>query len=55
MVLVHHDAVVVLATSVTAARRMLAVLANAAMAGTDVTTLLAVLVELRGSKNAGED
>jgi hypothetical protein len=43
MVLIHHDAVVMLATSVTAASRVLPVLANAAVAGTDVSALLAVL------------
>jgi hypothetical protein len=45
MVLIHHNAVVVLATSVTAARRVAAVLANAAMAGRNVSALLAVLVK----------
>lgn len=45
MVLVKQDAVVVLATSITATTRVLAVLANATVAGTDVTTLLAVLPE----------
>lgn len=45
VVLVHHDAVVVLATGVTATGRMLAVLANAAMAGADVTAVLAVVSE----------
>ena len=45
MVLVKQDAVVVLATSITATARVLAVLANAAVAGTDVTALLAVLPE----------
>lgn len=43
MVLVKEDAVMVLATSITATTRVLAVLANATMAGTDVTTLFAVL------------
>ena len=43
--LVHHDPVVVLATSVTATAGMLAVLAHATMAGADVTTLFAVLLE----------
>ena len=45
MVLVHHDAVVVLATCITAATGVLAVLANTAMASTDVATLLAVLAQ----------
>ena len=45
MVLVHHDAVVVLATGVTAAARVLAVLADAAVARGDVAALLAVLAE----------
>ena len=45
MVLVHHDAVVVLATGVTAAAGMLAVLADTAMAGADVAALLAVLAK----------
>lgn len=45
VVVVKHDAVVVLSTGVTASTRMLAVLANAAMAGTDVPALLAVLPE----------
>ena len=43
--LVHHDPVVVLATSVTAAAGMLSVLAHATMAGTDVPALLTVLLE----------
>lgn len=43
MVLVKHDAVVVLSTSITATTWVLAVLANTTMASTDVTTLLAVL------------
>jgi hypothetical protein len=45
MVLVKQDAVVVLASSITATARVLAVLANATVAGTDVTALLAVLPE----------
>lgn len=45
MVLVEEDAVVVHASGVTAASGMLAVLADAAMAGADVATLLAVLLE----------
>ena len=45
MVLVHHNAVVVLATSVTATTWMLPVLANAAMASADVPALLPVLLE----------
>jgi hypothetical protein len=47
MVLVPHDAVVVLATSVTATSRVLTVLPDAAMAGRHVPALLAVLVLLR--------
>lgn len=43
VVLVKQDAVVVLATSITATTRVLAVLANAAMTGTDVSALFAVL------------
>jgi hypothetical protein len=45
MVLVHHNPVVVLATSVTATTGVLPVLAHAAMAGADVTALLAVLAQ----------
>jgi hypothetical protein len=43
MVLVKHDTVVVLATSVTAASWVLPVLADAAMTCADMTALLAVL------------
>lgn len=46
MVLVHHDAVVVLTTSVTATARMLPMLADAAMTGTDVAPLLPVLLQV---------
>lgn len=45
VVLVKHDAVVVLATSVTAAAGVLAVLADAAMAGRHVAALLTVGLE----------
>ncbi len=45
MVLVHQNPVVVLTTGVTASTRMLAMLANAAMAGADVTAFLPVLPE----------
>ncbi len=45
MVLVEHDAVVVLTTSVTAAARVLAVLADTAVAGRHVAALLAVGLE----------
>jgi len=45
MVLVHKNAVVVLATGVTASTRMLAVLADTAVTGGDVTALFAVLVK----------
>jgi hypothetical protein len=45
MVLVKVDAVVVLPTGVTAARGMLAVLANTAVAGGHVAALFAVLRE----------
>jgi hypothetical protein len=44
VVLVHVNPVVVLTTGVTATTWMLAVLANAAMAGADVPTLLPVLL-----------
>lgn len=47
MELVHQDAVVVLTTGVTATTRVLAVLADTAVAGAHVTTLLAVLRETR--------
>ena len=58
MVLVEVDSVMVLTTSVTATTGMLPVLADTAMAGTDVTALLAVLAqpceafarELRGGR-----
>jgi hypothetical protein len=43
VVLVKHDTVVVLATSVTAAAWVLPVLADAAMTSADMTALLAVL------------
>ena len=43
---VHHDPVVVLATGVTTATRVVAVLANTAMASTDVPALLPVFVDL---------
>ena len=46
MVLVHHDAVVVLTTGVTATSRVLAVLANTTVTGRHVPPLLAVLLEL---------
>jgi hypothetical protein len=45
VVLVHHDAVVVLATSVAAPARVLAVLADAAVPSADVPPLLAVLTQ----------
>ena len=45
MVLVEHDPVVVLASSVTTASWMLPVLADAAMTGGDVSALLAVLAQ----------
>lgn len=45
MILVHHNAVMVLATSVTAATWVLAVFANAAMACADVPALLPVLLQ----------
>jgi len=45
VLLIEVDAVVVLATSVTATSRMLPVLANAAVAGADVSSLLPVLLE----------
>jgi hypothetical protein len=43
VVLVEQDAVVVLATGITTTAGVLAVLANAAVARTDVPALLAVL------------
>ena len=45
MVLVHHNPVVVLSTSVTPTSRMFPVLSNTAMARADVTPLLPVLPE----------
>jgi hypothetical protein len=45
MVLVHHNPVVVLSTSVTTTSRMLAVLAHTTVTGADVTALLAVLLQ----------
>jgi len=57
MVFVHHDPVVVLATSVTAASGMLTVLAHAAITHSAVTALLAVLAEvgrLRVASRAGQ-
>lgn len=45
MVLVHHDSVVVLTTSISASSWMLPVLADTAMSSADVTTLLPVLPE----------
>ncbi len=45
VVLVHHDAVVVLTTSVAAPARVLAVLADAAVPSADVPPLLAVLTQ----------
>jgi hypothetical protein len=46
VVLVHVDAIVVLPTGVTAARRVLAVLADTPVPRGHVATLLAVLVQL---------
>lgn len=46
VVLVHHDAVVVHATGVTATSWVLPVLANTTMAGTDVAPLLPVLLQV---------
>lgn len=43
MVLVKHDPVVMLATSITPTTGMFSVLSDTAMARTDVTTLLSVL------------
>ena len=51
MVLVEHDAVVVLATSVTATARMLPVLPDTSVAGTDMAPLLAVLAETCAAAN----
>lgn len=50
--LVHQDTVVVLATGVTATTRMLAVLADTAVAGADVATFLTVLRKTRGLETA---
>jgi hypothetical protein len=47
VVLVEVDAVVVLPAGVTAASRVLPVLANAAVAGADVAALLAVVLQLQ--------
>ncbi len=44
VVLIHQDSVVVLATGVTAATRMLSVLADTTVTTGDVTSLLSVLV-----------
>jgi hypothetical protein len=52
MVLVKHDTVVVLATSISATTWMLAVLANTTVASADVTTLLAVLPETCGRQQS---
>jgi hypothetical protein len=43
VILVHHDSVVMLPTSVTTAARVLPVLPHAPMAGADVPALLPVL------------
>ncbi len=45
VVLVEHDAVVVLATRITAPSRVLPVLADTPMPGRDVTALFAVLAQ----------
>ena len=50
VVLVHHDAVVVLATRISPTAWMLPVLADTAMAGADVSALLAVLVQACGRR-----
>ena len=52
MVLVHHDSVVVLATSISTTSRMLPVLANTAMTSADMTTLLPVFPETCMAKSA---
>lgn len=54
MVLVHHDAVVVLATGVSATARMLPVLADATMAGTHVPPLLPVLLQVCTARDGVE-
>lgn len=51
VILIEHDAVVVLTTGITATTRMLPVLANAAVAGTDVSALLAVLPQACMGRN----
>ena len=50
VVLVHVDAVVVLAASISAAAGVLAVLAHAAVAGGHVAALLAVVLQLRARR-----
>jgi len=52
VVLVEVDAVVVLPASVATASRVLAVLANAAVAGADVPALLAVVLQLQAARAA---
>jgi prephenate dehydrogenase len=54
VVLVKQDAVVVLATGITATTRVLAVLANAAMTSTDMPTLFAVLPQPCGHLECAE-
>jgi hypothetical protein len=51
VILVHHDSVMVLTTSHTAASRVLAVLTDAAVTGGHVAALYAVLVQLRAGKH----
>ena len=51
VILVHHDSVMVLTTSHTAASRVLAVLTDAAVTGGHVAALFAVLVQLRAGKH----
>jgi hypothetical protein len=54
MVFVHHNTVVMLSTGVTTATWMLAVLANTAMASTDVASLLSMLSESCKQRKEGE-
>jgi hypothetical protein len=53
MVLVHHDAVMMLSSSHTASSGMLAVLTNTTMTGGHVSPLLAVLLELGKHEKTG--
>jgi len=54
MVFVHHNTVVMLSTGVTTATWTLAVLANTAMASTDVASLLSMFSESCKEREEGE-